>query len=77
MTMNLSYKIVTSAGAECSNGNDAFEKLEHIVNEYIQKGWKPLGGIAVSSVVGPKTAGSTKETWFTRAAQAMVYETKE
>ena len=77
MTMNLSYKIITSVGAECSKGNDAFEKLEHIVNEYIQKGWKPFGGVAVSSVVGLKTAGSTKETWFTRTAQAMVYETKE
>jgi hypothetical protein len=77
MTAKLSYKIITTVGEESSKGNDAFEKIEHIVNEYIQKGWRPVGGIAVSSVVGPKTAGSTKDTWFVRVAQALVCESEE
>jgi hypothetical protein len=77
MTTKLSYKIITTIGEENSKVNDALEKLEHIVNEYIQKGWRPIGGIAVSSVVGPKTTGSTKDTWFMRLAQAMVCETEE
>jgi len=37
----------------------------------------PVGGVSVSSVVGPKTTGSTKDTWFTRATQAIVRETNE
>jgi hypothetical protein len=48
-----------------------------MINESLQEGWRPVGGISVSSVVGPKTAGSTKDTWFTRATQAMVFETDE
>lgn len=47
MITNLSYKIDKSVGSEYSKGNDAFEKLEYSVNEYIQKGWKPFMGIAV------------------------------
>lgn len=48
-----------------------------MVNESLKKGWRPVEGISVSSVVGPKTAGSTKDTWFTRATQAMMFETNE
>jgi hypothetical protein len=73
----LSYKINTTVGEESSKGNNAFEKLENIVNEYIKKNWRPIGGIAVSSVIGPKTAGSTKDSWFVRVAQALTCESEE
>jgi hypothetical protein len=75
MKSKLNYKIITSIGEENSQNNNAFEKLENMVNGYLQEGWRPVGGISVSSVVGPKTAGSTRDTWFTRATQAMVRET--
>ena len=77
MPSKLNYKIITAIGEENSQNNKAFEKLENMVNEYLHKGWRPVGGISVSSVVGPKTAGSTKDTWFTRASQAIVRETDE
>ena len=75
MPSKLNYKIITAIGEENSQNNNAFEKLENMVNGYLQEGWRPVGGISVSSVVGPKTAGSTRDTWFTRAKQAMVRET--
>jgi len=77
MASKLNYKIITFIGEENSQNNKAFEKLENMVNEYLHKGWRPVGRISVSSVVGPKTAGSTKDTWFTRASQAIVRETDE
>ena len=75
MTSKLNYKIITSIGEENRQNNNAFEKLENMINEYLQEGWKPVGGISVSSVLGPKTAGSTKDTWFTSATQAIIHET--
>jgi hypothetical protein len=75
MTSKLNYKIITSIGEENRQNNNAFEKLENMINEYLQEGWKPVGGISVSSVLGPKTAGSTKDTWFTSATQAIIRET--
>ena len=75
MTSKLNYKIITSIGEENRQNNNAFEKLENMINEYLQEGWKPVGGISVSSVLGPKTAGSTKDTWFMSATQAIIRET--
>jgi hypothetical protein len=77
MTSKLNYKIITTIGEENSKNNNAFEKLENMVSVYLNEGWRPVGGISVSSVLGPKTAGSTKDTWFTRATQAIVLETDE
>lgn len=77
MSSKLNYKIITAIGEETSQNNNAFEKLENMVNEYLNEGWRMVGGVSVSSVVGPKTAGSTKDTWFTRATQAIVRETDE
>jgi len=45
MITKLSYKIITTVGEESSKGNDAFEKLENIADEYIKKGWRPIGGM--------------------------------
>lgn len=47
------------------------------MDEHIQDGWQPVGGIAVSSIVGPKAAGSTKDNWFVRLSQAMIREINE
>jgi len=77
MTTKLTYKLIATVGEESANGNGAFKQLEQFVNEHIRDGWTPAGGIAVSSVVGPKTAGSTRDNWFVRVAQALVRETEE
>ena len=75
MTAKLSYKIIKAVGEESSKGNAAFEQLEQLVNEHIHEGWRPIGGVAVSAVVGPKADGSTRDNWFVRVAQAVVRET--
>jgi hypothetical protein len=62
MTSKLSDKIITSVGEENSQNNKAFDKLENMVNEYLNRGWRPVGGVSVSSVMGLKTVGSTKDT---------------
>ena len=77
MSSKLNYKIITAIGEENIQNNNAFEKLENMVSVYLNEGWRPVGGVSVSSVVGPKTTGSTKDTWFTRATQAIVRETNE
>ena len=77
MKSKLNYKIITSIGEENSQNNNAFEKLENMVSVYLNEGWRPVGRVSVSSVVGPKTTGSTKDIWFTRATQAIVRETNE
>lgn len=77
MTAKMNYKIINAVGEESSNGNAAFEQLEQFVNEHINKGWRPVGGIAVSAVVGPKIAGLTRDNWLVRVAQALVRETEE
>lgn len=77
MNSKLTYKIVTAVGEETVNGNVAIVRLEHLVNEHVGEGWQPVGGIAVSSVVGPKTTGSTRNNWYIRVAQAMVRESAE
>ncbi len=75
MTAKGTYKVLTAVGEQTSRGNGAFEQLETFVNQHISEGWKPSGGIAVTSIVGPKTAGSTKENWLLRVAQAMIRDT--
>ena len=77
MTTKLTYKLITTVGEETANGNTAFKQLEKFVNEYIREGWTPMGGIAVSSVVGPKTMGSTRDNWLVRVAQALVRGTEK
>jgi hypothetical protein len=77
MTNKLTYKIVKAVGEETVKGNVAFDQLEQLVNEHIGEGWQPVGGIAVSSVAGPKTAGSTASNWYLRVAQALVRESEE
>lgn len=77
MSKKVTYKIVTAVGEETVNGNVAIVQLEQLVNEHIGEGWQPVGGIAVSSVTGPKTAGSTKNNWYLRVAQALVRESAE
>jgi hypothetical protein len=54
MINKLTYKIVKAVGEETVKGNVAFDSLEQLVNEHIREGWQPVGGIAVSSVAGPK-----------------------
>ncbi len=75
MPPKLTYKIITAIGEENNQNNNAFVKLENMINIYLNEGWRPVGGVSVSSVVGPKTTGSTKDIWFTRATQAIVRET--
>jgi hypothetical protein len=77
MAVKLVYKILRSVGEETPKGNVVFDQLEQFVNEHILDGWQPVGGIAVSPIVGPKTGGSTKDNWFVRAVQAMVKELEE
>lgn len=77
MINKLTYKIVKAVGEETVKGNAAFDQLEQHVNEHIGKGWQPVGGIAVSSVAGPKTAGSTTSDLYPRVAQALVRENAE
>ncbi len=67
------YKVLTVVYEETIQGDGPFAKLEQFVNEHITEGWKPLGGIALSSTVGPKTPGG-KDNWFLRVAQAMTHE---
>lgn len=74
MSTKLTYKILSAVGEETSKGNTAFDQLEQFVNEHIREGWQPVGGIAVSSVVGPKSLGSTRDNRFVRVAQALVRE---
>jgi hypothetical protein len=71
------YKLITTVGEETANGNTAFKQLEQFVNEHIREGWTPMGGMAVSPVIGPKTVGSTRDNWFVRVAQALVRQTEE
>ena len=77
MASKLNYKIITFIGEENSQNNKAFEKLENMVSIYLNDGWRPVGGVSLSSVVGPKTTGSIKDTWFTRATQAIAREANE
>jgi len=77
MTKKLTYKIIKAIGEETVKGNAAFDQLEQFVNEHIREGWQPVGGIAVSSVVGPKTAGTARDNWYVRIAQALVRESEE
>ena len=68
----MEYKILRSVGEEKPAGNLAIENLVQMVNEHISEGWKPLGGVAVTLVVGPKSLGSQRENWFTSFTQAMI-----
>ena len=76
MINKLTYKIVKAVGEETVKGNVAFDQLDQLVNEHIREGWRPVGGIAVSSVTGPRTANSTRENWYVRIAQALVRESE-
>jgi len=77
MATKHTYKVLSVVGEETPHGNAALEQLEHFVNEHISEGWMPIGGVAVSAVIGPKTVGSTKDNWFVRVAQAMVLGSEE
>lgn len=77
MSTTLTYKILCAVGEETPKGNVAFDQLEQFVNEHIREGWQPVGGIAVSSIASPKTAGSTRDNRFVRVAQALVREIQE
>lgn len=77
MTKKLTYKIIKAVGEETVKSNAAFDQLEQFVNEHIREGWQPVGGITVSSVVGPKSVGATRDNWYVRIAQAMVHESEE
>jgi hypothetical protein len=77
MTTKLTYKLIATGGEETANGNAAFKQLEQFVNEHIREGWTPVGGVAASSVVGPKTVGSTRDNWLVRIAQALVRRNEE
>ena len=68
----MEYKIVTALGAESPHNNTAIGQVQQFVNDDIAKGWRPLGGISVTSVVGPKASASEKDTWWLRVSQAMV-----
>lgn len=72
MAAKLTYKVLRFVGQETPSGNPAFEQLERSVNEHIAQGWHPAGGVAVAAVVGPSTAGSLRDNWFVRVAQALV-----
>ncbi len=60
----MKYDIISAWGDDLS---EIEEKIKSLVNEKILKGWKPLGGISISSY----EVGYT--TWHT-AAQAMIKE---
>jgi hypothetical protein len=77
MTTKLTYKIIKAIGEENAGGNAAFDQLEQFVNEHIRDGSQPVGGIAVSSVVGPKSTGATTAKWYVRVAQALVRESED
>lgn len=77
MTTQLIYKIVDAVGEETTRGNAAFERLEQLVNEHTSEGWTTARGVAVCSVTGPKTVGSTTDNGFVRIAQALVRGTEE
>ncbi len=74
MAKKLTYKLLQFVGEEAPAGNAAFENLERSVNEHVAEGWRPLGGVAVAPVVGPKSAGSSRDNWFVRVTQAIVRE---
>jgi hypothetical protein len=44
--------------------------LINVVNEYIDKGWQPLGGVSVTSVITDVEISLTEEHFY----QAMVLE---
>jgi hypothetical protein len=44
--------------------HDSIEALIEVVNEYIQDGWKPLGGVAISTSVG---SGSYSQSEYAQA----------
>ena len=61
----MEYKVLTvDAEYECMAG----QKLEREVNQYIEKGWKPLGGVSISVV---KITTLSDKHFF---AQAMIKE---
>jgi hypothetical protein len=68
------YKILSLVGRESPGGNSGSQNLEAQVNASIVEGWKPVGGVSVASVAGPKTMGSEVENWFVRFTQAKVKE---
>jgi len=76
MEADKAYEVLTVVYEESTEGDGPFATLEQRVNSRIKDGWKPLGGIAISSTVGPKIKGG-KDNWFLRVAQAMIRDIKE
>lgn len=68
----MEYKIITALGMESPHNNAALGQVEQFVNDDIAKGWRPLGGISITAVEGPKVSSSEKDTWWLRVSQAMV-----
>jgi len=60
----LKYKVIT-AEAHCQEL--AIIKLEKLVNDHLQKGWKAQGGVSINQIGSPSCCIFT-------IAQAMVYE---
>lgn len=50
VTMKLTYRILTSVGEEKPKGNLGFHQLEQLVNDHISEGWRPVGGVTITSV---------------------------
>jgi hypothetical protein len=70
----LEYRVLTAVGEEQPAGNSVFDEIETSVNEAFRDGWSPVGGVSISAVAGPRIAGSPKDNWFVRVAQAIVRE---
>lgn len=67
----MQYKILRTVGEETPRGNEAIERLTAQVSSHLADGWSLAGGVSVSSIVGPKTKGSTRDNWFTSFSQAV------
>ena len=49
------YKIVTGAIGTGFDQRDGIEKMQSEIIEMIFDGWKPIGGVSLSTVINPET----------------------
>ncbi|MFH0730228.1 MAG: hypothetical protein V2B19_28275 [Pseudomonadota bacterium] len=75
MTNSLTHEIIKPIGEQTIKGNAAFALLEQFVTKHIHEGWQ-VAGIAVSSVSGPRTGGSTRKNRGVRVALDLVWESE-